>query len=231
MPVDTGAMRSVFPLSAEDRSCAPDDPTALVAGNGTPIRTYDTRALSIASLGRNYTWPLILANIQTPFLGADFLTHHALLVDVACQCLLDTKTCLYLPLARGPRVPTICSILPHHRYASLLQEFPDVFRPELRQVAGATPMHSVFHHIETKGPPTHAKFRRLPPNLLQKAKTAFKETEKMGSCTKAESTWASSLHMVKKADGTWRPCGDYWCLNLITTPYSYPLPNMQDLQN
>jgi hypothetical protein len=37
--------------------------------------------------------------------------------------------------------------------------------------------------------------------------------------------------MVPKKDGSWRPCGDYCHLNLITTPDKYPLPNMQDLAN
>jgi hypothetical protein len=37
--------------------------------------------------------------------------------------------------------------------------------------------------------------------------------------------------MVPKKDGSWQPCGDYRCLNLVTTPDKYPLPNMQDLSN
>jgi hypothetical protein len=35
--------------------------------------------------------------------------------------------------------------------------------------------------------------------------------------------------MVKKADGTWRPCGDFRLLNLITEADKYPLPNMTDI--
>jgi hypothetical protein len=34
--------------------------------------------------------------------------------------------------------------------------------------------------------------------------------------------------MVKKADGSWRPCGDFRRLNLVTEPDVYPLPNMLD---
>jgi hypothetical protein len=34
--------------------------------------------------------------------------------------------------------------------------------------------------------------------------------------------------MVLKADGSWRPCGDFHRLNLVTEPDTYPLPNMLD---
>jgi hypothetical protein len=36
--------------------------------------------------------------------------------------------------------------------------------------------------------------------------------------------------MAPKKDGSWRPCGDY-CLNLVTNPDKFPLPNMQNLSN
>ena len=37
------------------------------------------------------------------------------------------------------------------------------------------------------------------------------------------------FHMVKKADGTWRPCGHYRLLNLQMQPDLYMCPNIADL--
>ena len=51
----------------------------------------------------------------------------------------------------------------------------------------------------------------------------------MGVCSKAASPWASPLHMTPKKDGTWRPCGDYRRLNLVTEPDHYTMPNIFDL--
>ncbi len=39
------------------------------------------------------------------------------------------------------------------------------------------------------------------------------------------------MRMVPEKEGSWRPCGNYRHLNLVTTPDKYPLPNMQDLSN
>ncbi|XP_066969178.1 uncharacterized protein [Macrobrachium rosenbergii] len=203
--VDTGVMQSVFPPMKEDLKKKPDSTNALIAANGTPIRTYGTTTWVISILGCRYHWPFIVVDVKFLLLGADFLGHHGLLVDIGKEQLLDAGTCHSHQLAKGPGMPAICSTA-SSSYMSLLQEFLDVFKPELRQSPGASAKHGIFHHITMTGPPTHAKFRRLSPRKLQDVKRAFAEMERMGICKKASSPWASPLRMVKKVDDSWRLC-------------------------
>jgi hypothetical protein len=80
----------------------------------------------------------------------------------------------------------------------------------------------VQHVIRTVEQPATAKFRRLDP-----ARLAAMLDE--GVIRRSSSQWSSPLHMVRKKDGSWRPCGDYGQLNLQTVEDKYPLPNMADL--
>jgi Reverse transcriptase (RNA-dependent DNA polymerase) len=52
-----------------------------------------------------------------------------------------------------------------------------------------------------------------------------------GVVRRSSSCWASPLHMVQKKDGSWRLCGDFRRLNLITKEDRYPLPNMAGLSS
>ena len=77
--------------------------------------------------------------------------------------------------------------------------------------------------------PVRAHYRRLDKNKLAVAKAEFLAMEQQGIVRCLKSSWASPLHMVKKKDGTWRPCGNYKQLNLATKPDLYLPPHIEDL--
>ena len=80
--VDTGSEVSAIPPSPPDCRHSPDKLT-LMAMNDTPIRTYGKRSLTLnLGLRRSFPWIFIIAEVQKPILGADFLWHFGLLVDM-----------------------------------------------------------------------------------------------------------------------------------------------------
>ena len=110
--------------------------------------------------------------------------------------------------------------------AVLEEEFPAVFN-----ASKDLPLfkHRVVHHIETEGWPVAATYRWLDATRLKAAKAEFAELERQGVIRCSSIHWASALHLVKKVDGSWRPCGDFWQLNVQTKPDRYTCPNMGDL--
>jgi Reverse transcriptase (RNA-dependent DNA polymerase) len=116
--------------------------------------------------------------------------------------------------------------LPAAEWAKPLEEFPSLSQPVSTAVS---PAHGVEHHIETTGRPATAKFCRLDATKLAAAKAEFDKMLAAGIVRRISSQWSSPLHMVRKKDGGWRPCGDYRRLNLATKEDRYPLPNMGDL--
>jgi cleavage and polyadenylation specificity factor subunit 1 len=94
-----------------------------------------------------------------------------------------------------------------------------------------TVKHDVVHFIRTSAPPIASRFRRLEGAKLEAARKEFEAMEREGVIERSTSPWASPLHMAPKKDGSWRQCGDFQRLNLITEPDIYPLPNMLDFSD
>ncbi len=63
---------------------------------------------------------------------------------------------------------------------------------------------------------------------LASAKAEFKQLEEDDIIQHSTCPWSSPLHMVKKADGSWRLCRDFPAVEPVSEPDVYPVPNMLD---
>ena len=76
-----------------------------------------------------------------------------------------------------------------------------------------------------------ARARQLDPEKLASTKAEFSAMEKAGIIRRSNSPWSSPLHMVRKKDRGWHPCGNYRQLTTVTIPDRYPLPNIADFSS
>ena len=229
--IDTGAEVSLEAASDYDRKHAPRG-LSLQAANGSAIATFGERTRTVHIGTKTLVWRFVVADVSSNIIGADFLAHHNLLVDMRRKRLLDATTFEVIRVDSAPtdvdatdgiRRPSVADV--SHRFQNVVGEFPSTTNPE---TLSFLPKHDVTHFIETTGPPVRSHARPLRPDRLAEAKKEFEDLEAMGIVRRSNSPWASPLHLVEKPDGTWRPTGDYRRLNGATIDDRYSIPRIQD---
>ena len=147
--VDTGACVSIIPASSAQQQF-PDFKTSLTltAANGTSIPTFSTTTRTIQLNGCAYEWKFTLAQTSVPLLGADFLAHHGMMVDLRHCRLVDPQAIMTVQLQRNPvQQPVNTSHVNSTPYQHVIDSFRDVFRPQLKQQRGTAPKYGVYHHV------------------------------------------------------------------------------------
>lgn len=173
--VDTGAAISVIPNNMFNKETTKNyrPPYTLYAANGNLINTYGTKIVELDfGFKRKFIWNFIVADVNKPILGSDFLLHYNLLPDLKNCKLVDGKTlhCISGIFTSEPS-ENLYMIQRNNEYNKLLEEFPQLYSiTRIREVSSDS---KVFHHIETKGPPINSKVRRLDPKRLDIAQKEF----------------------------------------------------------
>ncbi|XP_076389540.1 uncharacterized protein LOC143264774 [Megachile rotundata] len=161
--VGTGADLCVFPRKLIHGLCTSSE-YELSAANGSPIATNGTKTLTLnLGLRRDLTWRFVVADVSRPIIGADFLAHFGLLVDIRNQRLIDqTMTLTSREAPVQDNTPSIKQVQGETVFHGLLRRFPEITKPS------GTPVevnHGTCHFIRTTpGPSVVCKPRGLAPD-------------------------------------------------------------------
>ena len=172
-----------------------------------------------------------VCNIKFGILGADFLSHHKLIVDVTHRRLtesIEVERCS--PSSELEPDPSF-GIQTNDKTSpkildSLQKTFPEVFVPCRRNREAK---HSVVASVQTSTEePVFYRTLRLSPEKFRALRDKLRHLCDQGILENSHSAWTSAIVMVRKKSRTWRLCADFTNLNKILQTRKYALSYISD---
>ncbi|GFU98316.1 retrovirus-related Pol polyprotein from transposon 297 [Trichonephila clavipes] len=171
--IDSGSEICVIPPSPTMNK-SPQSNFSLFAANNTKIPAYGmVRKELNLGLRRPFIWTFIIADVSSPIIGADFLKHFNLLIDLkkkkvgGCGNFSFHFLCFFFKYCTALTILTVDANI---SFKNILSEYPDLSNPSLISKSAS---HGTVHHIITTGPPVTARPRRLHPKLYDAVKVEF----------------------------------------------------------
>lgn len=213
--VDSGSDVSI--LASDGINLIEDRNSNFFAANGQSVKTYGHKYLTTDfGLSRLFHFKFILAKTSTSIIGADFLAHFNLIVDLKNRRIIESA------INFSQNMKIINSISDHQsKIENLMQMYQ---RTPLSKT-----IKTCHNIILTTSQPVYERYRQVSPEKLDVIKSYVAKMLKQKVIRPSSSPYASPLHLVKKPNGEWRPCGDFRQLNLITKPDRYPTKYISDL--
>ncbi|GJV74438.1 putative reverse transcriptase domain-containing protein [Tanacetum coccineum] len=110
----------------------------------------------------------------------------------------------------------------------VVRDFPEVFPEDLPGLPPARPVEFQIDLIPGAAPVAQASYR-LAPSEMKELSEQVQELSDKGFIRPSSLLWGAPVLFVKKKDGSFRMCIDYWELNKLTVKNRYPLPRIDDL--
>lgn len=166
---DTGAAVSIIPPTMISGHFLQSTLVCISSANGKNIKTHGEVLLQLRLLDLRGTiaWVFVVADVTTPLLDHDFLSHFVLLVDCKATSLRDSTTHLELhgDLRRAPcYVVNEVSSLPKE-IQDLLDKYKSVIEPcQVKVEESSAPATNIASHFIDTGSsaPCFASLRGLP---------------------------------------------------------------------